>query len=68
MYWFCWDSESEIKKAVTAGFMEASFEINDMHRPYVDDVILVSKSGKKMIGESDLIDVWFDSGAMPYAQ
>jgi isoleucyl-tRNA synthetase len=59
---------SEIKKAVDAGFMEASFEINDMHRPYVDDVILVSKSGKKMIRESDLIDVWFDSGAMPYAQ
>ncbi|HEY1063112.1 MAG TPA: isoleucine--tRNA ligase [Daejeonella sp.] len=59
---------SEIKKAVTAGFMDASFEINDMHRPYVDDVILVSKSGKKMIRETDLIDVWFDSGAMPYAQ
>lgn len=59
---------SEIKKAVAAGFMDASFEINDMHRPYVDDVILVSKSGKKMIRETDLIDVWFDSGAMPYAQ
>ncbi|MDO8992694.1 MAG: class I tRNA ligase family protein, partial [Daejeonella sp.] len=58
----------EIKKAVAAGFMDASFEINDMHRPYVDDVILVSKSGKKMIRETDLIDVWFDSGAMPYAQ
>ncbi|OYY02130.1 MAG: isoleucine--tRNA ligase, partial [Sphingobacteriia bacterium 35-40-5] len=60
--------KSEIKKAVAAGFMDASFEINDMHRPYVDDVILVSKSGKKMIRETDLIDVWFDSGAMPYAQ
>lgn len=59
---------SEIKKSVTAGFMDASFEIKDMHRPYVDDVILVSESGKKMIRESDLIDVWFDSGAMPYAQ
>lgn len=59
---------SEIKKSVTAGFMDASFEIKDMHRPYVDDVILVSDSGKKMIRESDLIDVWFDSGAMPYAQ
>lgn len=58
----------EIKKSVEAGFMDASFEINDMHRPYVDDVILVSESGKKMIRESDLIDVWFDSGAMPYAQ
>ena len=40
----------------------------DLHRPYVDDIILVSKSGKKMIRETDLIDVWFDSGAMPYAQ
>ncbi len=59
---------SEIKKSVEAGFMDASFEINDMHRPYVDDVILVSKSGKKMIRETDLIDVWFDSGSMPYAQ
>lgn len=59
---------SEIKKSVAAGFMNESFEINDMHRPYVDDVILVSKSGKKMIRETDLIDVWFDSGAMPYAQ
>jgi len=59
---------AEIKKAVEAGFMDAAFEINDMHRPYVDDVILVSKSGKKMIRETDLIDVWFDSGSMPYAQ
>jgi len=59
---------SEIKKSVDAGYMDAAFEINDMHRPYVDDVILVSKSGKKMIRETDLIDVWFDSGAMPYAQ
>ncbi len=40
----------------------------DMHRPYVDDVILVSPSGKTMLREPDLIDVWFDSGAMPYAQ
>jgi len=59
---------SEIRKSVTAGFMDASFEIRDMHRPYVDDVILVADSGKKMFRESDLIDVWFDSGAMPYAQ
>lgn len=57
-----------IKKSAEAGFMDASFEINDMHRPYVDDVILVSPKGKKMFRESDLIDVWFDSGAMPYAQ
>ena len=62
------DLRSEIQKSVEAGFMAADFEINDMHRPYVDDVILVSESGKKMIRESDLIDVWFDSGAMPYAQ
>lgn len=59
---------SEIRKSVAAGFMDAAFEINDMHRPYVDDVILVADSGKKMFRESDLIDVWFDSGAMPYAQ
>ncbi len=40
----------------------------DLHRPYVDDIILVSETGKKMYRETDLIDVWFDSGAMPYAQ
>lgn len=40
----------------------------DLHRPYVDDIILVSATGKKLFRESDLIDVWFDSGAMPYAQ
>ena len=40
----------------------------DLHRPYVDEIFLVSESGKKMVRESDLIDVWFDSGAMPYAQ
>ncbi len=57
-----------IARSVEAGFMDASFEINDMHRPYVDDVVLVSPKGKKMFRELDLIDVWFDSGAMPYAQ
>src|SRR5690606_21152206 len=40
----------------------------DLHRPYVDDLVLISSSGKKLYRESDLIDVWFDSGAMPYAQ
>jgi len=40
----------------------------DIHRPYVDDIVLVSESGKRMMRETDLIDVWFDSGAMPYAQ
>lgn len=68
----CIGSISELRagiaEAVKAGFMEASFEINDMHRPYVDDVVLVSPTGKKMFRETDLIDVWFDSGAMPYAQ
>ncbi|WP_442589998.1 isoleucine--tRNA ligase [Pedobacter sp. AW31-3R] len=59
---------AEIKKSVEAGFMEASFELKDMHRPYVDDVVLVSVNGEKMTRELDLIDVWFDSGAMPYAQ
>ena len=59
---------TEIKKSANAGFMDAAFEINDMHRPFVDDVVLLSASGKKMFREPDLIDVWFDSGAMPYAQ
>lgn len=62
------EMKAGIVKSVEAGFMEGSFEITDMHRPYVDDVILVSPSGKKMFRETDLIDVWFDSGAMPYAQ
>jgi len=59
---------ADIKKSVDAGFMEASFELKDMHRPFVDDVILTSSKGEKMTRELDLIDVWFDSGAMPYAQ
>lgn len=59
---------AEIKKSVDAGFMDAAFELKDMHRPFVDDVILVSSAGEKMTRELDLIDVWFDSGAMPYAQ
>ncbi len=73
---------TEINKAVEAGLMEKNpfegFEIGnnskenydkiDLHRPYVDDVILVSDQGAAMYREPDLIDVWFDSGAMPYAQ
>ena len=65
---------NEIDKAVKAGLMEknpyASEDYNafDLHRPYIDGVVLVSESGKPMRRESDLIDVWFDSGAMPYAQ
>lgn len=75
---------NEIEKAVKAGFMESNpYKVNgfnpgeynkdnyekiDLHRPYVDEVILVSESGKPMKRETDLIDVWFDSGAMPYAQ
>lgn len=59
---------AEIAKSIAAGFMPEGFKLEDMHRPYVDDVILVSASGKKMFREPDLIDVWFDSGAMPYAQ
>lgn len=58
----------EIEKAKAAGFMASDFTITDLHRPYVDDVVLVSSRGEKMRRESDLIDVWFDSGAMPYAQ
>ena len=75
---------NEIEKSVKAGLMESNpykelkfqpgeytkenYEKIDLHRPYVDDVILVSESGKPMKRETDLIDVWFDSGAMPYAQ
>lgn len=74
----------EIDKSVAAGFMSSNpyrdkgfvvgdysqenYHKIDLHRPYVDDIILVSPSGKPMKRELDLIDVWFDSGAMPYAQ
>lgn len=74
--------KSELDKSVAAGFMTSNplndFKPNDhsvenyasfdLHKPYVDDFILVSSKGEKMTRESDLIDVWFDSGAMPYAQ
>ncbi|OEK06883.1 isoleucine--tRNA ligase [Roseivirga misakiensis] len=61
--------KSEVQKSVDAGFMaEQIGDDFDLHRPYVDDIILVSDSGQKMKRELDLIDVWFDSGAMPYAQ
>ncbi len=75
---------AEIDKSVKAGFMTANPwpkhvvgdyskqnydpSVIDLHRPYVDNIILVSPSGKPMKRELDLIDVWFDSGAMPYAQ
>ncbi len=75
---------NEIEKSVAAGFMASNpykdngfvpgvynaenYDKIDLHRPYVDDIVLVSKDGKPMKRELDLIDVWFDSGAMPYAQ
>lgn len=74
----------EIEKSVKAGVMESNplkdkgfvpgdyskenYEKIDLHRPYVDNIILVSEGGKPMKRETDLIDVWFDSGSMPYAQ
>lgn len=74
----------EIEKSVKAGFMKENplkekgfvpgnyaadnYHKIDLHRPYVDQIILVSESGKPMRRETDLIDVWFDSGSMPYAQ
>jgi len=59
----------EVNKSVDAGFMQESLaEDFDLHRPYVDDVILTSPTGQKMFRVPDLVDVWFDSGAMPYAQ
>lgn len=63
--------KEEIQKATNAGIMASdptSSPNFDLHRPFVDDILLVSPSGKVMKRESDLIDVWFDSGAMPYAQ
>ena len=75
---------AEIEKSVKAGFMsenpykklgfvpgeytKENYEKIDLHRPYVDDIVLVSPAGKPMKRETDLIDVWFDSGSMPYAQ
>ena len=65
---------NEIEKSIKAGFMTENpyasedYTKFDLHRPYIDGVVLVSPSGKKMMREPDLIDVWFDSGAMPYAQ
>lgn len=75
---------NEIEKSVAAGIMasnplkdkgfvpcdysKANYDKIDLHRPYIDDVVLVSPSGKPMRRETDLIDVWFDSGSMPYAQ
>lgn len=75
---------NEIEKSVEAGFMKSNpykeagfvpgvydrknYEKIDLHRPYVDEIVLVSESGKPMKREEDLIDVWFDSGSMPYAQ
>lgn len=76
------DLMTEISKSVEKGYMSAEFwkgfvpgdfskknyEIVDLHRPDVDEIILVASDGRKMFREPDLIDVWFDSGAMPYAQ
>ena len=53
---------------VPGDYAQANYERIDLHRPYVDDIVLVSETGKPMKREIDLIDVWFDSGAMPYAQ
>jgi isoleucyl-tRNA synthetase len=74
--------KKEIEKSMAAGFMssnpleefipgdqsEKNYETFDFHKPYVDEIVLVSPSGKPMKREPMLIDVWFDSGAMPYAQ
>lgn len=63
------DLNNEVEKSVAAGFMKEILPADfDLHRPFVDDVVLVSSSGQPMYREPDLIDVWFDSGAMPFAQ
>lgn len=63
---------SEVQKSIDAGIMPKDTDITeatkDLHRPYVDNIVLVSDTGKAMYREPDLIDVWFDSGAMPFAQ
>lgn len=62
--------QNEVEKAKSFNIKNSKFSIQnlDLHRPFVDEIILVSDSGKPMFREPDLIDVWFDSGAMPYAQ
>jgi isoleucyl-tRNA synthetase len=60
--------ESPLKDFTPKDFSEKNYTSFDIHRPYVDEIILVSATGKKMFREPDLIDVWFDSGSMPYAQ
>ncbi len=57
-----------LKDFIAGDMDDSNYSTFDMHRPYMDDVVLVSNSGKPMHRETDLIDVWFDSGAMPYAQ
>ena len=61
---------AEVDKAVTAGIMPSNTidKDFDLHRPFIDDILLISEDGQTMTRETDLIDVWFDSGAMPYAQ
>ncbi|MFT4599516.1 MAG: isoleucyl-tRNA synthetase [Bacteroidia bacterium] len=61
---------AEVDKAVTAGVMPSNTidKDFDLHRPFIDDILLISEDGQTMTRETDLIDVWFDSGAMPYAQ
>lgn len=61
-------TENPLEKFVPGDFSEENYLVFDMHRPYVDELILASPNGKRMFREPDLIDVWFDSGAMPYAQ
>ena len=56
------------KGFVPGDYSQANYDRIDLHRPYVDNIVLVSKTGKPMFRETDLIDVWFDSGSMPYAQ
>lgn len=65
--------KKEVEKAIAAGIKtpdgkEQTTDLTDLHKPHVDEMVLLSDSGQPMYRESDLIDVWFDSGAMPYAQ
>lgn len=61
-------SENPLKDFAEGDFSKENYAKFDLHRPYVDQIVLVSSRGERMMREPDLIDVWFDSGAMPYAQ
>jgi isoleucyl-tRNA synthetase len=61
-------TKDPMKEFIPGNMSDENYQSFDLHRPFVDEIVLVSATGKKMLRETDLIDVWFDSGSMPYAQ